>query len=51
LRRAEAEGYAKAEQVKAEAVKSYTECRKRTALIVAKLAERNYGPHRHRDAS
>jgi hypothetical protein len=33
-----AEGYAKAEQVKAEAVKSYTECRKRTALIVAKLA-------------
>jgi hypothetical protein len=27
-----AEGYAKAEQVKAEAVKSYTECRKRTAL-------------------
>jgi hypothetical protein len=42
-RRAEAEAYAKAEQVEAKAVKSYTERRKRSAPIVASWAERMYG--------
>jgi hypothetical protein len=42
-RRAEAEAHAKAEQVEAETVKSYTERRKRTAPIVASWAEREYG--------
>lgn len=38
-RRAEAEAYAKAEQVEAAAVKSYTQRRKRTAPIVSSWAE------------
>jgi hypothetical protein len=41
-RRAEAEAYAKAEQVEAQAVKSYTQRRKRTAPIVASWAEQTY---------
>jgi hypothetical protein len=41
-RRQEAEAYAKAEQVEAEAVKSYTQRRKRSAPIVAEWAEQTY---------
>jgi hypothetical protein len=41
-RRAEAEAHAKAEQVEAKSVKSYTQRRKRTAPIVARWVEREY---------
>jgi hypothetical protein len=42
-RRAEADAHAKAEQVEAQAVTSFTERRKRTAPIVAEWAARTYG--------
>ena len=41
-RRQEAEAHAKAEQVEAEAVKSYTKQRRRSAPIVAEWAEQHY---------
>jgi len=51
-RRAEAEAYAKAEQVEAEVVvKNYTELRNGSAPLVAEWALRSYGQHRHCDAS
>jgi hypothetical protein len=50
-RRAEADAYARVEQVEAGAVTSFTERRKRTAPIVARWAMRNYDPHKRPDAS
>jgi len=41
-RRSEAEAHAKAEQVEAEAIKSFTERRKRTAPLLAEWATERY---------
>jgi hypothetical protein len=41
-RRAEADAYAKAEQVEAEAVKSFTQRRKRSSPLVAEWANKKY---------